>query len=230
MSPFGMIYSNFKGVYFETENGSWFFKNIFLFLPPTYTVPRFVRTTSSLPFHSPSFWPLQHSCTGWVPSLSLSSYRPDKLPPCPCTLPPFGHSSTGWVPSLSLFSYRPGKLPMLLWVLSTLSLSQFGPCQYLSPFLSPVHFNHTGNTGICSLSLLLTQSSIPFLDKFLFTDSSGLPRQGKLPSLLPANWAEMMTKLMMVILSKCRPNSQRQMYLKIDRGSLPFSLTHSLSH
>ena len=129
------------------------------------------------------------------------------------------------MPSLSLFSYRPDKLPMLLCVLSTLSLSQFGPCQYLSPFLSPVHFNHTGNTGICSLSLLLTQSSIPFLDKFLFTYSSGLPIQGKLPSLLPANWAEMMTKLMMVILSKCRPNSQRQMYLKIDRGSLPLSLS-----
>ena len=23
MSPFGMIYSNFKGVYFEIQNGSW---------------------------------------------------------------------------------------------------------------------------------------------------------------------------------------------------------------
>ena len=75
MSPFGMIYSNCKGVYFEIQNGSWirrlFRKELLACL--SVLLPRFVRTNflSSFYLHL-----LQVSssamCSNLSPFLTLS--------------------------------------------------------------------------------------------------------------------------------------------------------------
>ena len=76
MSPFGMIYSHFKGVYFEIQNGSWIrrlFRKVACSISPCSVLPRFVRTNflSSFYLHL-----LQVSssamCSNLSPFLTLS--------------------------------------------------------------------------------------------------------------------------------------------------------------
>ena len=168
MSPFGMISSNFKWVYFETENGSWirrFFKNLFLFLPPTHTVhsprsvlPRFVRTTSSLPFHSPSFWPFQHSCTGVECPLFLSfpTGQTSSLCFCVCSQ----HSPFHSFAHTSIF------LPSFLLCISTTQGTQ---AYALSPSSWPSH----PFPFLINFSLLIAVVSLDKENSLLFSQPTG---------------------------------------------------------
>ena len=121
-------------------------------------LPRFVWTTSSLPLHSPSFWPFQHSCTGVECPLFLSfpTGQTSSLCFCVCSQ----HSPFHSFAHTSIF------LPSFLLCISTTQGTQ---AYALSPSSWPSH----PFPFLINFSLLIAVVSLYKENSLLFSQPTG---------------------------------------------------------